>query len=192
LAKTIELAAEREVVRNLTIMFMDLSGFSLWKDDDLAHKLAFFRGLVKPVLQRWNAGHPNMEGDSLRVTFKNATIDCACAYMLRNVLVAGFELRIGLELGEVSVIHNAVTNQPDLEGTAVSMAARIEASAKPGEILTTDKVKFYGDNRGYFEFLPRRVALKKGIGNKKSGDFLDSYSIKLLKSVEDIIQRPLR
>jgi class 3 adenylate cyclase len=54
--------------------------------------------------------------------------------MLRNVRVAaGFELRIGLELGEVSVIHNAVTNQPDLEGTAVSMAARIEASAKPGE-----------------------------------------------------------
>jgi class 3 adenylate cyclase len=87
-----------------------------------------------PVLQRWNAGHPNMEGDSLRVTFKNATIACACAYMLRNVRVAaGFELRISLELGEVSVIHNAVTNQPDIEGTAVSMAASIEASAKPGE-----------------------------------------------------------
>lgn len=188
--RLLELAAEneREVVRNLTIIFMDLSGFSHWKDDELEHKLALFRGLVKPVLQRWNAGHPNMEGDSLRVTFKNATIACACACMLRNVLVAaGFELRIGMELGEVSVIHNAVTNQPDLEGTAVSMAARIEASAEPGEILTTDKVKFHADNRGYFEFSPRRAALTKGIGNKKAGDFLDCYSIKLLKPVEKII-----
>ena len=69
----------------------------------------------------------------------------------------------------------------------MSLAARIEASAKADEILTTDKVKFHKDNRGYFEFLPRRVALKKGIGNKKSGDFLDCYSIKLLKSVENII-----
>ncbi len=187
--RLLELAAEneREVIRNLTIIFMDLTGFSRWKDEELAHKLALFRGLVKPVLQRWNAGHPNMEGDSLRVTFKNATIACACACMLRNVLVgAGFEMRIGIELGEVSVVHNVVTNQPDLEGTAVSMAARLEAAAEPGEILATDKVKFHAGHRGHFEFASRRVRLKKGIAEKQLGDYVECYAINLVKSVEDI------
>jgi hypothetical protein len=42
--RLLELAVEREVVRDLTIIFMDLSGFSPWRDDDLAHKLALFRG----------------------------------------------------------------------------------------------------------------------------------------------------
>jgi uncharacterized protein YjbI with pentapeptide repeats/class 3 adenylate cyclase len=185
--RLLELASEneREVVRNLTIIFMDLSGFSKWKDEELAYKLALFRGLVKPVLQRWNAGHPNMEGDSLRVTFNNATVGLACACMLRNVLVgAGFELRIGVELGEVSIVHNVVTNQPDLEGTAVSMAARLEAAADTGEILVTDKVKYHSDQRGYFEFLSRRVPLKKGIGKKRSGDEIECYAVNMIKSVE--------
>jgi len=187
--RLLELAAdnEREVVRNLTIIFMDLTGFSKWKDEELAHKLALFRGLVKPVLQRWSAGHPNMEGDSLRVTFNNATVGLACACMLRNVLVgAGFDLRIGVELGEVSIVHNVVTNQPDLEGTAVSMAARLEAAAEPGEILVTDKVKFHSDQRGYFEFVSRRVPLKKGIGDKRSGDAIECYAVSMVKSAEEL------
>lgn len=187
--RLLELAAEneREVVRNLTIIFMDLTGFSKWKDEELAYKLALFRGLVKPVLQRWNAGHPNMEGDSLRVTFKNATVALACACMLRNVLVAaGFELRIGVELGEVSIVHNAITNQPDLEGTAVSMAARLEGAADPGEILVSDKVKYHSDQRGYFEFVSRRVPLKKGIGEKRSGDTVECYAVTMIKSAAEL------
>jgi len=95
--RLLELATEneREVVRNLTILFMDLTGFSKWKDEELA------------ILQRWGAAHPNMEGDSLRISFKNATVGLACACMIRNVLVgAGFDLRIGVGLGEVSIVHN--------------------------------------------------------------------------------------
>jgi uncharacterized protein YjbI with pentapeptide repeats/class 3 adenylate cyclase len=186
--RLLELAAEneRQVVRNLTIIFMDLTGFSRWEDEELTQKLSLFRGLVKPVLNRWNAGHPNMEGDSLRVTFKNATIALACACMLRNVLVAaGFELRMGVELGEVSIVHNVVTNQPDLEGTAVSMAARLEAAAEPGEIIVTEMVRSHADHRGFFEFTPRRVALKKGIGQKLSGDNVECYSIRMIKALDD-------
>jgi len=187
--RLLELAAEneREVVRNLTILFMDLTGFSKWKDEELAHKLALFRGLLKPVLQRWGATHPNMEGDSLRISFKNATVGLACACMIRNVLVgAGFDLRIGVELGEVSIVHNIVTNQPDLEGTAVSLAARLEAAAEPGEILVTDKVKFHSDQRGYFEFVSRRVPLKKAIGERHSGDLIECYAVNMIKPVDGL------
>lgn len=185
--RLLELASEneREVVRNLTVLFMDLTGFSKWKDDELAHKLGLFRGLLKPVLQRWGANHPNMEGDSLRISFKNATLGLACACMIRNVLVgAGFDLRIGIELGEVSIVHNVVTNQPDLEGSAVSLAARLEAAAEPGEILVTDRVKFHSDKGGYFDFTSRQVPLKKAIGEKRSGDMIECYSIDMIKPVD--------
>lgn len=185
----LELAADndRQVARNLTIIFMDLTGFSRWKDEELAHKLGLFRGLVKPILSRWNAGHPNMEGDSLRVTFKNATIALACACMLRNVLVAaGLEMRIGVELGEVSVVHNVVTNQPDLEGTAVSMAARLEAAADSGEIIVSERVKSHTEHRGFFKYTPRCIALKKAIGQKQLGDNIECYSISVIKNLEEI------
>ncbi len=187
--RLLELASEseREQTRRLTMIFMDLKGFSQWKDEELNQKLTLFRGLAKPILQRWNAGHPNMEGDSLRVTFKNATVAIACADMLLNVLTgAGFELRIGIDTGEVSVVHNVVTNQPDIEGTAVSMAARLEAAGNVGEVLVTDRVKYYSDHRGFFEFIPRRVHFKKSIANKKEGDVFECYAVKLKRSVHEI------
>src|SRR5690606_10459081 len=157
--RLLELAAdhERQQVRNLTILFMDLKGFSRWKDEELSEKLSLFRGLVKPILKKWEAGHPNMEGDSLRVTFKNVTVGLSCACMIRNVLTAaGLQLRIGVELGEVSVVDNEVTGVPDLEGVAVSMAARLEAAAEPGEILVSQKIYHYGKRSGLFKFIPRR------------------------------------
>ena len=187
--RLLELAAENEsqIVRNLTIIFMDLTGFSRWRDEEVSYRLSLFRGLVKPILSRWNAGHPNMEGDSLRVTFENTTVALACACMLRDVLIAAdFKLRIGIELGEVSIIHNVVTNQPDLEGAAVNMASRLEASAEPGEIIATDKVRFHTEPRGHFEFSPCRVSLKKAIGEKQLGDNIECYKVRALKSFEDI------
>ena len=187
--RLLELASEseREQTRKLTIIFMDLKGFSQWKDEELNQKLTLFRGLVKPILKRWNAGHPNMEGDSLRITFKNATIAIACADMLLNVLTsAGFELRIGIDTGEVSVVHNVVTNQPDIEGAAVSMAARLEAAGNVGEVLVTDRVKYYSDHRGFFEFTTRRVQLKKSIANKKQGDIFECYAVKVKEPVLDV------
>lgn len=188
--RLLELAAdhEKDQVRNLTILFMDLKGFSKWADDELSEKLSLFRGLVKPVLKKWAADHPNMEGDSLRVTFKNATAGLSCACMLRNVLTAaGFELRIGVELGEVAVVHNEVTDMLDLEGVAVSMAARLEAAAKPGEVLVSHKVRHYTARADLFRFLPRRVPLKKGIGELESGEYVECFAVITTKDLPDAL-----
>lgn len=187
--RLLELAAdhEKDQVRNLTVLFMDLKGFSSWGDDELSEKLSLFRGLVKPILKKWNASYPNMEGDSLRVTFRNASAGLACACMMRNVLTAaGFELRIGVELGEVSVIHNEVTDIADLEGVAVSMAARLEAAAEPGEVLASHKIRHYTEHRDLFEFTPKRVRLKKGIGDKKQGDFVDCFLVTATSSLQEV------
>lgn len=178
--RLLELAAdhEKDQVRNLTVLFMDLKGFSKWSDNELSEKLSLFRGLVKPVLDRWAADHPNMEGDSLRVTFKNAATGLSCACMLRNVLTAaGFELRIGVELGEVSVIHNEVTDVLDLEGVAVSMAARLESAAATGEVLVSHKIRHYAERCGLFKFTPRRVPLQKGIGLLEQGEHIECFAV---------------
>ncbi|MFL0801914.1 MAG: pentapeptide repeat-containing protein [Agarilytica sp.] len=186
--RLLELAAdhEKDQVRNLTVVFMDLKDFSKWADDELSEKLSLFRGLVKPILKKYSANYPNMEGDSLRVTFKNASAGLSCGCMMRNVLTAaGFELRIGVELGEVAVIHNEVTEISDLEGVAVSMAARLEASAEPGEVLVSHKIRHYADHKELFVFTPKRVKLKKSIGAKKQGDKIDCFSVEMTKPLQD-------
>lgn len=187
--RLLELAAdhEREQVRNLTILFMDLKGFSKWADDELSEKLSLFRGLVKPILKKWGAGHPNMEGDSLRATFTNATAGLSCACMIRNVLTAaGFELRIGLELGEVAVVHNEVTDIPDLEGVAVSMAARLEGAASAGEVLVSHKIRHYTERSNLFSFTPRRVPLKKSIGNLQQGEHVECFAVTTIACLQEM------
>lgn len=188
--RLLELAAdhEKDQVRNLTILFMDLKGFSKWRDDELSEKLSLFRGLVKPVLKKWAAEHPNMEGDSLRVTFTNATAGLSCACMIRNVLsAAGFELRIGVELGEVAVVHNEVTDIPDLEGVAVSMAARMEAAAEAGEVLVSHRVRHYAERSDLFTFTPRRVPLKKSIGAIEQGEHIECFAVEATKNLQDAL-----
>ena len=187
--RLLELAAdhEQQQVRNLTVVLMDLKDFSTWGNDELSEKLSLFRGLVKPVLTRWHANYPNMEGDSLRITFKNASMGLACACMVRDVLTAaGFEVRIGVEVGEVSVIHNEVTDVTDLEGLAVSMAARLEAIAKPGQILVTHKVRQFTEHRDLFLFEAMRVKLSKNIGNMKKGDNIDCFSANSKSPLQNI------
>ena len=175
-----ELAAEHEQerVRNLTIVFMDLKGFSRWGDEERSEKLSLFRGLLKPILKKWRGSFPNMEGDSLRITFRNASVGLACACMISKVLTAaGFQLRLGVDLGEVAIVHNEVTEQADLEGSAVALAARLEAVAEPGEVLATEMVKHYADQKGIFEFKSRQIKLAKSVGTKNAGDIIECHSI---------------
>ncbi len=192
--RLLEMAAENESekIRNLTIVFMDLKGFSKWKDDELSDKLSLFRGLLKPILKKWEATYPNMEGDSLRVTFRNATAGLQCACMMRDVLkAAGFEVRVGVELGEVTVLHNEVTDLSDLEGSAVIMASRLESIAIPGQVIVTDKVRHYTDSQGLFVYSSVNLTLNKSIGDKNPGDIIGCYSVDILKPMIEAVYAPL-
>ncbi len=181
----LEMAADREngQMRMFTVMLMDLKGFSRWKGDELTEKLTLFRGLIKPILKRWKANYPNMEGDSLRATFQNASVGVACACMIRNVLdAAGFPCRIGLDLGEVVVQHNEVTEVTDLSGEAVNFAARLESLANTGEILVSERVWHYVRRQeDYFELEPRSVRLEKGVGNLRAGEQVHCYRVAMKK-----------
>ena len=179
--RLLELAAEHEIdqIRNFCVLFIDLKDFTQWSEGVVSERLSLFRGLLKPILQRWKASYPNMEGDSLRATFRSAKDAVACACMIRDVLVAAsFELRIGIDLGQVSIVHNEVTNQSDLEGNAVSMASRLESMADAGDIVVSEKVKHYTEQETQdFVFYPQKGQLTKAIGNKKAGDWLNIYHV---------------
>jgi len=179
--RLLELAAEHDMdqVRNFCVLFIDLKGFTRWKEGIVSERLSLFRGLLKPLMQRWQASYPNMEGDSLRATFRTVKSAVECAYMIRQVLMAAdFELRIGIDLGQVSIVHNEITDKSDLEGTAVSMAARLESMADSGEIVVSEKVKHHAEQEtAEFEFTPRKGQLTKGIGSKKAGDWINIYHV---------------
>lgn len=180
--RLLELAAEHKAsqARHLTVLFMDLKNFSHWDDRQISENLALFRGLIKPVLQKWGAGHPNMEGDSLRATFQNARTGLECACMLQQVLSgAGFALRIGMDLGPVRVSYNEVTEEADLEGHTVNFAARLESVAQPGQILVTEAIWHYTEKyHEDFEFSPLTLKLDKDVGKLRAGDDVLCYSVK--------------
>jgi len=183
--RMLELAAEHQAAQNrlLTVMFMDLKGFSQWPEAEMASRLELFRGLLKPVLNRWQASYPNMEGDSLRVTFHNASVAVKCALMVQSVLIAaGFSLRIGMDLGPVYVSQNAVTGIADLGGAALNFAARLEKSAEPGEVLVSERVKHFSRSIiDRYNFTKRDVILQKAVATYKAGAQVTCFKVEEIK-----------
>jgi class 3 adenylate cyclase len=120
-------------------------------DDLLADVVASHRGEVL----RWT-------GDGIKAAFATSSDAVAAAVdMQRRVAaygaeadaVAPFEVRIGLGAGEVLI------DDDDHHGVAVIEAARLEAMARPGEILATDMVRMLGHRRAnvMFEELGERT-----------------------------------
>jgi class 3 adenylate cyclase len=123
-----------------TVLFTDIVGSTersaelgdqRWRDvldahDQLAERqLARYRGtLVKAT------------GDGLVATFDGPARAIWCALALRDGLRRlGVEIRGGVHCGEIE------RRGPDVSGLAVHIAARVQAEARPGEVLVTRTVK---------------------------------------------------
>lgn len=75
-------------------------------------------------------------GDAVFATFDGPARAVRCALAIRDGARAmGLELRAGAHTGECEVVGD------DLTGMAVHLAARVQASASPGEVLTSSTVK---------------------------------------------------
>ncbi len=161
-------------MRRMAVLFTDLKGFSNWEKEERTEKLALFRGLLKPVMKQWQASYPNMEGDSLRATFTTVSQALGCAAMMQKVLHgAGFVVRIGLDIGDVKITHNEITEQLDIEGDALNFAARLESMAEPGAVLVSENVRHYAiQSDAPFIFKEQRLALKKSVGDRQAGDIV--------------------
>jgi class 3 adenylate cyclase len=91
--------------------------------------------VVRDQLERFRGHEIKMTGDGVLATFDGPARAVLCACAIRDAATQlGLEIRAGLHIGEVEVRGD------DIGGMAVHIAARIEASAEPREVLVSRTV----------------------------------------------------
>jgi pimeloyl-ACP methyl ester carboxylesterase len=113
--------------------------------------------IVERELARHRGRHVKSFGDAVFASFDGPARAVRCALAIREGAAAiGLELRAGLHTGECEVVGN------DLAGMAVHLAARVQGTAKPGEVLTSGTVKDLVVGSG-LEFEDRGSHVLKGV-----------------------------
>jgi class 3 adenylate cyclase len=123
-----------------TVLFTDMVGSTeravalgdqRWQDVLDAHDR-----LAERQLARYRGTLVKATGDGLLATFDGPARAIQCALALRDGLRGlGIEIRSGLHSGEIE------RRGPDVSGLGVHIAARVQAVARPGEVLVTRTVK---------------------------------------------------
>jgi class 3 adenylate cyclase len=116
--------------------------------------------VVRTHVERWRGRVVKSTGDGALATFDGPARALECAANLRDALrELGIEIRTGVHTGEVEI------RDDDLGGIAVHIAARIEALARPGEILVSRTVTDLVAGSG-LAFDERGVHALKGVPNR--------------------------
>ena len=152
-------------VRNLTVMFTDMKGFTARTANssrsELMKLLREHDQLILPTLELRGGKLVKTIGDALMVSFPTAAnavlaaVEAQQALAQRNARVhreERIEIRIGIHSGEVTEVDG------DLFGDTVNTASRVESKAKPGTIYFSDAV---------FEQLPRRLVPVVYLGGQR-------------------------
>ncbi len=126
------------VERRLTaILAADVAGYSRLMGADEEGTLAQLnehrRALVDPKIAEHRGRIVKTTGDGLLATFAGPAQALHCAVAIcRAANREGLHLRAGVHVGEVELVGS------DVRGVAVHEAARIMATAGPGEILVSE------------------------------------------------------
>ncbi len=92
--------------------------------------------VVRRELARYRGNEVNTTGDGFLATFDGPARAIRCAIRIREELrQLGLEIRVGLHTGECELFGD------DVGGVAVHIGARVEARARPGEVLVSSTVK---------------------------------------------------
>lgn len=125
--------------RLAAIMFTDIAGYTRLMGESEQKALAVLvrnREVQKPLIERFNGRFIKELGDGTMASFNNASdaVRCAVAMQLAVKEDPDLNLRIGIHLDEV------VFENDDVFGDGVNIAARIEATGRPGAIFISDAV----------------------------------------------------
>ncbi len=135
---------ERKLV---AIMFTDMVGYTALAQKNESLSLTLLdeqRGLIRPILMRYNGREVKTIGDAFLVVFPNALDAARCAYDIQravrefNISIADdrrIHLRVGVHLGDV------VESDGDILGDAVNVASRIEPLADEDGVCLTRQVR---------------------------------------------------
>jgi class 3 adenylate cyclase len=90
---------------------------------------------VRRQLERFQGREVNTTGDGFLATFDGPARAIRCAVAIRDAVGAlGLHVRAGVHTGEVEM------RDADISGIAVHLAARVAATAAPGEVLVSRTV----------------------------------------------------
>jgi class 3 adenylate cyclase len=123
----------------ITLLFTDIVGSSEVATElgDLRwHRLqARHHAAVRKALKRFGGREVDTAGDGFFITFPSPARGVRCAFaVVREVRELGLDVRAGLHIGEAQLTGEKVG------GIAVTTAARVSATAGPGEVLATDTI----------------------------------------------------
>jgi class 3 adenylate cyclase len=122
-----------------TVLFTDIVGSSQraaeMGDERWRTLLDAHDAVVRSQLERFRGREVKTTGDGFLATFDGPARAIRCAVDLVAALhPLGIEIRAGLHTGEVELRGN------DIGGIAVHTAQRVQASAKPGQVLVSRTV----------------------------------------------------
>lgn len=134
--------------RILTIMLTDIKGFtartSTTTREGLRGLIKKHEDMVKPIIAQMGGNIVKTIGDAFLVTFESPTDAVLCGLLIQDKLMkhnAGveederLEVRIAVSSGEVEV-----SDEGDVFGEAVNLAARIEGITETNQIYFTESV----------------------------------------------------
>ncbi len=152
--------ASSSVVRTGAILFTDMVDSTALRSrlgEERADVLRLHHDELIAVAVATHGGEvARWTGDGVKAGFASASDAVAAAvsiqraviaYGLRGDAVAVFQVRIGISVGEITIDEAG-----DHHGVAVVEAARLEALARPGDILVTEMVRMLGQRRANVEF----------------------------------------
>jgi class 3 adenylate cyclase len=112
---------------------------------------------IRRQLGRFGGTEVKTTGDGLVATFTGPAQAVRCAQAIRDAAgQIGLEVRVGVHTGQIE------NRGVDIGGMAVHIAARVQAAARPGEILVTRTVVDIAVGSG-IEFEPRGQRVLKGV-----------------------------
>src|SRR4051794_16024897 len=145
----------------VAILFVDLVGSTdilrrIGDDANDELRRRYIASLRQAVTENGGVEVKNL-GDGLMAAFERSLAGAAsCAIAMQRSVdrlrradpLLQLQIRVGLSVGE------AAPNEGDWNGTPVVEAARLEAKARPGQILANDVVRQLLGNRGGFVCTP--------------------------------------
>jgi class 3 adenylate cyclase len=124
----------------LTVLFTDLVDSTRTAndlgDERWSELLGRHHRMARRELELHDGAEVKTTGDGFLATFSSPTRAVQCARAIRaGVRSLGLDLRAGIHTGECEV------GGGDVAGLAVHVASRVQAAAKPGEILISSTVR---------------------------------------------------
>jgi class 3 adenylate cyclase len=150
-------------------LFADLRGYTAYVeghgDTAASALLDVYRRMMRDTIARHGGAEIKTEGDSFYVVFPSASSAVVCGLSVVAAAAAHSQtdpehpirVGVGVNAGE------AVAAAEGYVGSAVNIAARVCAQAKPGEVLVTDTVRGLTRTSGRLTFTPVGRRALKGI-----------------------------